>query len=176
MPDGTSRFKCKGKELLHFVRSDLAIGSIAGCHPSSEGVISWLTLQMGCSTFSQYTVVSKYSVVAISEKAPLEKACLLGCGITTGYGALTKTKGLDGAFISRPSVPRARRKERKRLGTARKVENAAADACRDVHRCCLRYRLRRPIHPARCTCQEVRKGVCDRHEPQEGGVGQEVWC
>jgi S-(hydroxymethyl)glutathione dehydrogenase/alcohol dehydrogenase len=57
---------------------------------------------MGCSTFSQYTVVSKYSVVAISEKAPLEKACLLGCGITTGYGALTKTQGLDGKF-ARPS-------------------------------------------------------------------------
>lgn len=68
MPDGTSRFKCKGKDILHF---------------------------MGCSTFSQYTVVSKYSVVAVSEKAPLEKACLLGCGITTGYGALTKTEGID---------------------------------------------------------------------------------
>ena len=53
MPDGTSRFKCKGKELLHF---------------------------MGCSTFSQYTVVSKYSVVAIDSKVPLDKACLLGCG------------------------------------------------------------------------------------------------
>lgn len=47
--------------------------------------------QMGCSTFSQYTVVSKFSVVTVNNKAPLEKACLLGCGITTGYGALTKT-------------------------------------------------------------------------------------
>lgn len=64
MPDETSRFKCKGKTLLHF---------------------------MGCSTFSQYTVVSKYSVVAITNKAPLDKACLLGCGLTTGYGAATKT-------------------------------------------------------------------------------------
>jgi len=60
MPDGTGRFHCKGKDLLHF---------------------------MGCSTFSQYTVVHKYSVVAIQEKAPLDKACLLGCGLTTGYGA-----------------------------------------------------------------------------------------
>jgi len=68
MPDGTSRFKCKGKELLHF---------------------------MGCSTFSQYTVVSKYSVVKINEKAPLQKACLLGCGITTGYGAATKTANVQ---------------------------------------------------------------------------------
>ncbi|ORY78865.1 chaperonin 10-like protein [Leucosporidium creatinivorum] len=68
MPDGTSRFKCKGKELLHF---------------------------MGCSTFSQYTVVSKHSVVAITEKAPLDKACLLGCGLTTGYGAATKTANVQ---------------------------------------------------------------------------------
>ncbi|SGY57242.1 BQ5605_C006g04243 [Microbotryum silenes-dioicae] len=68
MPDKTSRFKCKGKELLHF---------------------------MGCSTFSQYTVVSKYSVVAITNKAPLEKACLLGCGLTTGYGAATKTANVQ---------------------------------------------------------------------------------
>lgn len=60
MPDGTGRFHCKGKDLLHF---------------------------MGCSTFSQYTVVHKYSVVAITDKAPLDKACLLGCGLTTGYGA-----------------------------------------------------------------------------------------
>jgi S-(hydroxymethyl)glutathione dehydrogenase/alcohol dehydrogenase len=49
---------------------------------------------MGTSTFSQYTVVSKFSVVTVSEKAPLEKACLLGCGITTGYGALTKSDGI----------------------------------------------------------------------------------
>ena len=60
MTDETSRFKCKGQTLLHF---------------------------MGCSTFSQYTVVSKHSVVAITDRAPLDKACLLGCGLTTGYGA-----------------------------------------------------------------------------------------
>lgn len=48
-------------------------------------------VKMGTSTFSQYTVVSKYSVVAVNEEAPLDKACLLGCGITTGYGAATKT-------------------------------------------------------------------------------------
>jgi S-(hydroxymethyl)glutathione dehydrogenase/alcohol dehydrogenase len=68
MPDGTSRFKSKGKELLHF---------------------------MGCSTFSEYTVVADISVVAINPKAPLEKACLLGCGITTGYGAATITANVQ---------------------------------------------------------------------------------
>ena len=60
MPDGTSRFRCKGQDLLHF---------------------------MGCSTFSQYTVVADISVVAITPKAPMDRTCLLGCGITTGYGA-----------------------------------------------------------------------------------------
>ncbi|KAI3406968.1 hypothetical protein KGF56_000261 [Candida oxycetoniae] len=68
MPDGTSRFTCKGKELLHF---------------------------MGCSTFSQYTVVADISVVAINPKAPFDKACLLGCGITTGYGAATITANVQ---------------------------------------------------------------------------------
>jgi S-(hydroxymethyl)glutathione dehydrogenase/alcohol dehydrogenase len=69
MPDGTSRFKCKGKDLLHF---------------------------MGTSTFSQYTVVADISVVAITEKAPMDRTCLLGCGITTGYGAAVITAGKDG--------------------------------------------------------------------------------
>ncbi|KAL7424307.1 formate dehydrogenase (NAD+) [Cryptotrichosporon argae] len=73
MPDGTSRFKCKGQDILHF---------------------------MGTSTFSQYTVVSKFSVVAINPKAPLQKACLLGCGITTGYGAAVKTPGIDGSNVA----------------------------------------------------------------------------
>ncbi|ORY76336.1 chaperonin 10-like protein [Protomyces lactucae-debilis] len=68
MPDGSSRFTCKGKDLLHF---------------------------MGTSTFSQYTVVADVSVVAIAKSAPLEKACLLGCGITTGYGAATRTAKVE---------------------------------------------------------------------------------
>jgi len=64
MPDGTSRFRCKGKELFHF---------------------------MGCSTFSQYTVVAGVSVCSVNEKAPQDKVCLLGCGISTGYGAVLNT-------------------------------------------------------------------------------------
>ncbi|KAK5683376.1 formate dehydrogenase (NAD+) [Elasticomyces elasticus] len=69
MPDGTSRFKCKGKDLLHF---------------------------MGTSTFSQYTVVADISVVPITDKAPMDRTCLLGCGITTGYGAAVITAGNGG--------------------------------------------------------------------------------
>lgn len=64
MPDGTSRFRCKGQDLKHF---------------------------MGTSTFAQYTVVADISVVAITPKAPMDRTCLLGCGITTGYGAAVET-------------------------------------------------------------------------------------
>jgi S-(hydroxymethyl)glutathione dehydrogenase/alcohol dehydrogenase len=73
MPDGTTRFRCKGKDIFHF---------------------------MGTSTFSQYTVVSEFSIVAIDEKAPLEKVCLLGCGITTAWGAVTKQAGVAGSTVA----------------------------------------------------------------------------
>jgi S-(hydroxymethyl)glutathione dehydrogenase / alcohol dehydrogenase len=68
MPDGTSRFKCKGQDLLHF---------------------------MGTSTFSQYTVVADISVVAVQPDAPMDRTCLLGCGITTGYGAARVTANVE---------------------------------------------------------------------------------
>jgi S-(hydroxymethyl)glutathione dehydrogenase/alcohol dehydrogenase len=64
MPDGTSRFSKNGKQILHF---------------------------MGTSTFSEYTVLPEISVAKISKEAPLEKVCLLGCGITTGIGAVINT-------------------------------------------------------------------------------------
>ncbi|BAE56552.1 unnamed protein product [Aspergillus oryzae RIB40] len=68
MPDGTSRFRARGKDILHY---------------------------MGTSTFSQYTVVADISVVAVTTKAPTDRACLLGCGITTGYGAATVTANVE---------------------------------------------------------------------------------
>lgn len=68
MPDGTSRFSCRGKPLLHF---------------------------MGCSTLSQYTVVADVSVVAVDPTAPMDRVCLLGCGITTGYGASVVTANVE---------------------------------------------------------------------------------
>jgi len=49
---------------------------------------------MGTSTFSQYTVVADVSVVAVNPQADLSKVCLLGCGITTGWGAVTKQPGI----------------------------------------------------------------------------------
>lgn len=68
MPDNKTRFKVKGKDVYHF---------------------------MGCSTFSQYTVLPEISVAKINEEAPLDKACLLGCGITTGFGAATITAKVE---------------------------------------------------------------------------------
>ncbi|XP_048758704.1 alcohol dehydrogenase class-3-like [Ostrea edulis] len=68
MPDGTSRFKCKGKPVYHL---------------------------MGCSTFSQYTVVTETSVTKVNPSAPLDKVCLLGCGISTGYGAALNTAKVE---------------------------------------------------------------------------------
>lgn len=53
---------------------------------------------MGTSTFSQYTVVADVSVVAVNPKAPLEKVCLLGCGITTAWGAVVKQPGISRPF------------------------------------------------------------------------------
>jgi S-(hydroxymethyl)glutathione dehydrogenase / alcohol dehydrogenase len=64
MPDGTSRFSKDGKQILHY---------------------------MGTSTFSEYTVLPEIAVAKISPKAPLDKVCLLGCGITTGIGAVLNT-------------------------------------------------------------------------------------
>ena len=50
---------------------------------------------MGTSTFSQYTVVADVSVVAVNPKAPLDRVCLLGCGITTAWGAVVKQQGIS---------------------------------------------------------------------------------
>jgi S-(hydroxymethyl)glutathione dehydrogenase / alcohol dehydrogenase len=64
MPDGTSRFSYQGKPLFHY---------------------------MGTSTFSEYTVVPEISLAVVDKQAPLEKVCLLGCGVTTGIGAVLNT-------------------------------------------------------------------------------------
>ncbi len=68
MPDGTSRFSLNGKPILHY---------------------------MGTSTFSEYTVLPEISVAKINDKAPLDKVCLLGCGITTGIGAVLNTAKVE---------------------------------------------------------------------------------
>ncbi len=64
MPDGTSRFSKNGKLIHHY---------------------------MGTSTFSEYTVLPEIALAKINPKAPLDKVCLLGCGVTTGIGAVLNT-------------------------------------------------------------------------------------
>jgi len=56
---------------------------------------------MGTSTFSQYTVLPEISVAVVPKEAPLEKVCLLGCGISTGYGAVMNTMKVEkGATVA----------------------------------------------------------------------------
>ena len=61
MPDGTSRFSLDGKPILHY---------------------------MGCSTFSNYTVLPEIALAKIRSDAPFDKVCYIGCGVTTGVGAV----------------------------------------------------------------------------------------
>jgi len=68
MPDSTSRFSLNGKLLHHY---------------------------MGTSTFSEYTVVPEISLAKVSKEAPLDKICLLGCGVTTGIGAVLNTAKVE---------------------------------------------------------------------------------
>lgn len=68
MPDGTSRFSKDGKPIFHY---------------------------MGTSTFSEYTVLPEISLAKVSPKAPLDKICLLGCGVTTGIGAVLNTARVE---------------------------------------------------------------------------------
>ncbi|UAA37555.1 S-(hydroxymethyl)glutathione dehydrogenase/class III alcohol dehydrogenase [Paraneptunicella aestuarii] len=74
MPDGTTRFYKDGKPIYHY---------------------------MGCSTFSEYTVLPEISLAKVNPEAPLEEVCLLGCGVTTGMGAVMNTaKVEEGATVA----------------------------------------------------------------------------
>jgi len=64
MPDGTSRFRCDGDEIFHY---------------------------MGCSTFANFTVLPEIALAKVREDAPFDKICYIGCGVTTGIGAVIYT-------------------------------------------------------------------------------------
>ncbi|MEI6458019.1 MAG: S-(hydroxymethyl)glutathione dehydrogenase/class III alcohol dehydrogenase [Pseudomonadota bacterium] len=68
MPDGTSRFSLNGEMVHHY---------------------------MGCSTFSNYTVLPEIALAKIREDAPFEKVCYIGCGVTTGIGAVINTAKVE---------------------------------------------------------------------------------
>jgi S-(hydroxymethyl)glutathione dehydrogenase/alcohol dehydrogenase len=64
MPDGTSRFSCDGEAVMHY---------------------------MGCSTFANFTVLPEIALAKVREDAPFDKICYIGCGVTTGIGAVFNT-------------------------------------------------------------------------------------
>jgi S-(hydroxymethyl)glutathione dehydrogenase/alcohol dehydrogenase len=68
MPDGSSRFSIGGKPILHY---------------------------MGCSTFANYTVLPEIALAKIREDAPFDKVCYIGCGVTTGLGAVLFTAKVE---------------------------------------------------------------------------------
>ncbi|MCX7229703.1 MAG: S-(hydroxymethyl)glutathione dehydrogenase/class III alcohol dehydrogenase [Burkholderiales bacterium] len=68
MPDGSSRFSIGGKKIHHY---------------------------MGCSTFSNYTVLPEIALAKIREDAPFDKVCYIGCGVTTGIGAVINTAKVE---------------------------------------------------------------------------------
>src|SRR6187397_1986674 len=68
MPDGTSRFSIGGKPIHHY---------------------------MGCSTFSNFTVLPEIALAKIREDAPFDKVCYIGCGVTTGIGAVINTAKVE---------------------------------------------------------------------------------
>lgn len=68
MPDGTSRFSFKGKPIHHY---------------------------MGCSTFANYTVLPEIALAKVREDAPFDKVCYIGCGVTTGIGAVLFTAKVE---------------------------------------------------------------------------------
>ncbi len=68
MPDGTSRFSYKGQTIHHY---------------------------MGCSTFANHTVLPEIALAKIRSDAPFDKACYIGCGVTTGVGAVVNTAGVE---------------------------------------------------------------------------------
>ena len=68
MPDHSRRFSMNGKPIFHY---------------------------MGCSTFSEYTVVPEIALAKVNKAAPLDKICLLGCGVTTGIGAVLNTAKVE---------------------------------------------------------------------------------
>ena len=64
MPDGSSRFRCEGTQVMHY---------------------------MGCSTFANFTVLPEIALAKVREDAPFDKICYIGCGVTTGIGAVINT-------------------------------------------------------------------------------------
>src|SRR5881628_1243320 len=113
MPDGTSRFSLGGQKLFHY---------------------------MGTSTFANYTVVPEIALAKIREDAPFDKVCYIGCGVTTGIGAVINTAKVE------PGAKGARREIRHHAfrqseGSRRRAGRAPGEP--DQGRCRLQLRMHR---------------------------------
>ena len=101
MPDGTSRFSLKGKPLFHY---------------------------MGCSTFANHTVLPEIAVAKVRTDAPFDKICYVGCGVTTGIGAVIFTAkvepGREGGGL-RPGRHRPQRGAGRAAGRGRPRSSAS---------------------------------------------------
>ncbi len=96
MPDGTSRFSAGGEKLFHY---------------------------MGCSTFSNFTVLPEIAVAKVDPDAPFDKICYIGCGVTTGVGAVINTAQRRGR----------RHRDRLRAGRHRPQRDPGPEARRRRH-------------------------------------------
>lgn len=90
MPDGTSRFTCKGKQIYHF----MGVSSFAEYTVVADISLAKVRFGILCSS-AILNLFCKLSCLKIDDQAPLEKVCLLGCGISTGYGAALNTAGVE---------------------------------------------------------------------------------
>jgi S-(hydroxymethyl)glutathione dehydrogenase/alcohol dehydrogenase len=85
MPDGTSRFRAGSETVFHY---------------------------MGTSTFANFTVLPEIALAKIRPDAPFDKVCYIGCGVTTGIGAVMNTAKVEAGARCRRVRPRRHRPER----------------------------------------------------------------
>jgi S-(hydroxymethyl)glutathione dehydrogenase/alcohol dehydrogenase len=85
MPDGSSRFRIGKDPIFHY---------------------------MGCSTFSNFTVLPEIAVAKVREDAPFDKICYIGCGVTTGIGAVINTAKVEPGLERRRLRPGRHRPQR----------------------------------------------------------------
>ena len=129
MPDGSSRFSIKGEKIHHY---------------------------MGCSTFANFTVLPEIAVAKIREDAPFDKVCYIGCGVTTGIGAVLNTAKVD-----------ARREMRGvRVGRHRAQRHPGAAARRRRHDHRRRHQQRQESVGRALRHDALRQSEGDRHRPR----------
>ena len=129
MPDGTSRFSLKGEKIHHY---------------------------MGCSTFANFTVLPEIAVAKIREDAPFDKVCYIGCGVTTGIGAVLNTAKVHARRQGRGVRARRHRAQR----------DPGAAACRRRHDHRRRHQQRQEAMGRALRHDAFRQSEGDRRRPR----------